>query len=108
MFGEEYLHMSHAHAVVERESVPPLFPGQQTERVSVTVFHILSRDVPSNKAVALSATEPDTGFPLSLRIDAIIINLAWSAVWVMCEWIPGDCYILLEACICRAISHGKV
>lgn len=80
MFGEEYLHMSHAHIVVERESVPPLFPGQQAERVSVTVFHVLARDVPSNKTVALSVTEPDTGFPLSLWIDAIVVNLAWSAV----------------------------
>lgn len=72
--------MSHAHIVVERKSVPPLFSGQQTERVRVAVLQVLARDVPSNKTVALSATEPDTGFSLSLWIDAIVVNLAWSAV----------------------------
>lgn len=53
MFGEEYLHMSHARIVVERESVPPLFPGQVTERVSVTVFHRSTSSPATSQATKL-------------------------------------------------------
>jgi hypothetical protein len=91
VFGEEYLHMSRTHIIVERESVPPLFPGQQAERASVTVLHVLARNVPSDETVTLSATEPDTGFSLSLWIDAIVVNFALSALCAICEWVPIDC-----------------
>jgi hypothetical protein len=91
VFGEEYLHMSRTHIIVERESVPPLFPSQQAERASVTVLHVLARNVPSDETVTLSATEPDTGFSLSLWIDAIVVNFALSALCAICEWVPIDC-----------------
>ena len=100
--------MSCAHVIVERESVPPLVPGQQTERASVTFLHVFAWEVPSDETVTPFATEPDTGFSFSLWIDAIVVYFALSAFCTICGRVPRDCYILLEASVRSAISHGKV
>lgn len=100
--------MSCAHVTVKRESVPPLFSGQQTEGASVTFSHVLALDVPRDKTVTLFATEPDAGLSLSLWIDAIVVYFALSALCMICEWVTKDCDVLLEASVRSTISHGQV
>jgi hypothetical protein len=62
--------------------------------VSAAFLHFFSRNVPSDKAVAFLATEPDTGLALSLGISAVVADFAWISFCGIYEWIHQDRFIV--------------